>query len=134
MEAPILRQVRRDELEAILQLYADLHSKDEPLSPERAQTIWSELLSNPQVQLFAAEADGKLVASCVLSITPNLTRGGRAYGLIENVVTHRDYRRRGIGTALLRYALESAWSAGCYKVMLLTGRKAEEVDTFYKSA
>jgi GNAT superfamily N-acetyltransferase len=68
-----------------------------------------------------------------LIVIPNLTRGARPYGLIENVVTHPEYRKQGIGSNLLRYALRLAWEKQCYKVMLLTGRKQEETLRFYES-
>ena len=54
--------------------------------------------------------------------------------LIENVVTHREHRNKGWGKAVLKHALAHAWSAGCYKVMLLTGRKEESVFRFYEGA
>jgi GNAT superfamily N-acetyltransferase len=77
--------------------------------------------------------DGRLVASCILVVVPNLTRGGRPFGVIENVVTHREYRRRGIGSELLHHALDLAWEAGCYKVMLLSGMHRVESHAFYES-
>jgi GNAT superfamily N-acetyltransferase len=83
---------------------------------------------------IVAELDGRLVASCMLAIVPNLTRGARPYGLIENVVTCSNYRRRGLGTAVLRYAQEIAWTENCYKVMLLTGSKKESILCFYEKA
>ena len=78
--------------------------------------------------------EGQLATSCTLVIIPNLTRGARPYGLIENVVTHAEYRQRGIGTRLLRHALQIAWEQNCYKVMLLTGRQDEATLRFYEKA
>lgn len=128
-----VRQIRRDELDALLDLYRHMHSKDDP-PPPRPQlcAIWDALLSNPGMHCFVIERDGRLVSSCVLTIIPNLTRGARPYGLIENVITHADYRQRGLGTAVMRHALQTAWQAGCYKVMLLTGRKDPAVHRFYQ--
>lgn len=83
---------------------------------------------------MVAEADDRLISTCVLVIVPNLTRGARPYGLIENVVTHPSYRGRGIGTRLLQHALDSAWRRNCYKVMLLTGSRREETLRFYELA
>ena len=37
------------------------------------------------------------MSSCALSVVPNLTRGCQPYGVIENVVTHADYRGKGYG-------------------------------------
>ncbi|MDX8362809.1 GNAT family N-acetyltransferase [Cytobacillus sp. IB215316] len=64
----------------------------------------------------------------------NLTRSARPYGLIENVVTHSNYRRKGYGTEVLQAALDIAWEQNCYKVMLLTGSKKEETLSFYERA
>jgi GNAT superfamily N-acetyltransferase len=54
--------------------------------------------------------------------------------VIENVVTHAAHRRKGIGTQVLRAALQTAWDQDCYKVMLLTGRKDEATYRFYEQA
>lgn len=51
----------------------------------------------------------------------------RSYGLIENVVTRREFRNRGFGTALLTPVQDRAWKENCYKVMLLTGRREPSV-------
>jgi GNAT superfamily N-acetyltransferase len=78
------------------------------------------------------ELDDVLIATCTVVIIPNLTRGARPYALIENVVTHEAYRRRGIARQLMHHAQQVAWDAGCYKVMLLTGSKRDEVYEFYE--
>ena len=49
-------------------------------------------------------------------------------------MTHADYRGRGWGRALLAHALAHAWSRGCYKVMLMTGRKDPDTLRFYENA
>lgn len=80
------------------------------------------------------EEDEKLISSCALAIIKNLTRSARSYGLIENVVIHPDYRKKGYGTGVLRKAVEIARLNNCYKVMLMTGRKEDGVLRFYESA
>lgn len=90
-------------------------------------TIRSALPSDsPQRAIFVGIAENAIVASCTLVVIPNLTRGAQPYGLIENVVTHASYRRRGYGKQLLRTAITSAWQVDCYKVMLLTARNARQ--------
>ena len=75
-----------------------------------------------------------MVASCTLTVIPNLTRACRPYGVIENVVTHAAHRNQGWGRALLQHALAHAWRERCYKVMLMTGRKDENTLRFYEQA
>jgi GNAT superfamily N-acetyltransferase len=128
-----VRKVREDELDQLLGLYRYLNSGDPDISGrEETTNLWRSILNDKAQFLIVAEADGRLVASCTLVIVNNLTRGGSPYALIENVVTHEDYRKRGFGRAVLEKALETAKKHGCYKVMLMTGRKDEGILQFYE--
>jgi GNAT superfamily N-acetyltransferase len=131
----LIRQLRADELSTLLELYRHLHRADEPLPPPPVVTAtWQAILSNPSCRTLGGFIAETLVSSCALTVIPNLTRACRPYGLIENVVTHPDHRRKGHAKALLGEALREAWAEGCYKVMLLTGRKDEAIFRFYESA
>ena len=130
-----IRHLASEELGQLLALYQHLHPQDEPL-PDTAtvESIWHELMGNSRYQYLGAFQEERLIASCTLTLVPNLTHGCKPYGLIENVVTHSDYRQRGLGKKLLAHTLERAWEAGCYKVTLMTGRKDEATLGFYKAA
>ncbi|MEO6993919.1 MAG: GNAT family N-acetyltransferase, partial [Lacunisphaera sp.] len=124
------------ELPELLGLYAMLHPDDpvfDPHGPE-VQSHWHKILADPNLRYYVAEQEGKLVATCTLTIIPNLTRQLRPFGVIENVVTHPAYRRRGFATNVLRCALEDAWLNGCYKVMLASGSKEDATLRFYEKA
>ena len=129
-----VRYIREDELKDLLELYEYLN-KDAPELEENQgiMALWEGILNDPSQHYFVAEEDGRLVSSCVLVIINNLTRGARPYGLIENVVTHEDYRNKGYGTKLLKKALEIAQGRDCYKVMLMSGR-GEDTLKFYEKA
>ncbi|MDZ8227581.1 GNAT family N-acetyltransferase [Nostoc sp. ChiVER01] len=129
----LIRSVKQDELSALLNLYKHLNPMDAPLpDASTLEKIWNEILSDSKISCFVATWEGNLIASCILTIIPNLTRGARPYGLIENVITHPDYRRQGVGKRLIYHALQSAWSHNCYKVMLLSGSQTKEVLQFYE--
>lgn len=128
------REIKPDERDQLLELYKHLNTNDLPLPDEsEVEAKWQEILADQKIHCIVAEAAGRLVASCILVIIPNLTRGAKPYGLIENVVTHAEYRKKGIGRSLLQYALTIAWQHQCYKVMLLTGRKDEATLRFYEN-
>jgi GNAT superfamily N-acetyltransferase len=122
MEQIAIRPARDADLAGVLELYWHLNPNDMPFDPERGEAAWAALLGSPLTTVFVAENDSGLVASCVLAIVPNLTRGARSFGVIENVVTHASERRTGLGRAIITAALNAAWEAGCYKVMLASGR------------
>jgi GNAT superfamily N-acetyltransferase len=130
-----IRQIQSNELHELLALYAHLHRSDDPPPQEPAiQAVWQELLANPRYSYFGGYVGDALVSSCTLTVIPNLTRGCKPYGVIENVVTHASHRNKGFGKAILAHALTHAWSSNCYKVMLLTGRKDGATFQFYESA
>lgn len=130
-----LRPLCREDLPTLQALYRQLHNADAPLPPAaEVETLWSDILACRHFLYLGGFIDGKLVTTCTLSIIPNLTRGCRPYGLIENVVTDASQRGRGHGTTLLAHAQERAWQAGCYKVMLMTGRKDPAIQQFYCNA
>ncbi len=130
----IERLVEESDKDLLLDLYRHLHRADQPLPDEPdLETAWLDFIRNPMVKCFVIEDLGLLICSCVLSLTPNLTRGCRPFGLIENVVTRAEYRRKGLGRRVISNALEFAWESNCYKVMLMTGRKDQAVYDFYAS-
>lgn len=128
----MVREAVCGDLDGLLELYLDLHESTVPARDERLLGSWRRILEDPGHHILVAEADGAIVASCACVVVPNLTRGGRPYALVENVVTHRDHRRRGLASACVARAVRIAAEAGCYKVMLLTGAKDEGTLAFYR--
>ena len=130
-----IRAITRDERDQLLALYRDLHEVDLPLpSPDAVDAVWDRIEADPNVACFGVFEGDALVSTCTLAVVPNLTQGCRPFGVIENVVTRGDRRRRGYGRAVLLHALAHAWDRGCYKVMLMTGRRNEATYRFYESA
>lgn len=129
-----VREVAEAELPALLHLYTHLNPNDPPLPLDKAMELWKPMVQDPNQCVYGACRDTEIVATGTLIVIPNLTRGGRPYALVENVVTHPDHRRCGYGATVLKYALDAAWGRGCYKVMLLTGSKTEATLRFYEGA
>jgi GNAT superfamily N-acetyltransferase len=122
-----------DDLPAILELMRHLSPGDSPVDPAIAQESWRRLLEGDTTEILVGWLGDRAVSTCMLVIVPNLTRGCRPYALIENVVTHADLRGKGFGQATMKAATDRAKHAGCYKIMLMTGRTEEQVFRFYES-
>lgn len=130
----IIREVYENDLDEILELYLHLHEKSIPVGSEHLRKTWNNILNDENYHFIVCEVDGKIVASCVCVIIPNLTRNIRPYAFVENVVTHEKYRKKGYATACLNYAKQIAQENHCYKMMLLTGSKEESTLRFYRNA
>jgi len=130
----MVREVRENELNELLQLYLYLHEKSLPNMTEHLRNTWNAIIRDENHHIIVNEIEGKIVSSCVCVIIPNLTRNVRPYAFVENVVTHERYRGKGYATACLNYAKEIAEKENCYKIMLLTGSKDEATLGFYRNA
>mgnify|MGYP003520735520 CR=1 FL=1 len=108
-----------------------------PPKEEQDMTLWASLLEkfekDENMHLLVAEEDGKVVSSVQMAIIESLTHNVRPFAVIENVVTHADYRNRGLASALLEKASEIAREHRCYKVFLETGSNKESTLNFYRN-
>lgn len=130
----MVREAVKKDLDELLNLYLFLHEKNIPKNSDYLENTWKTIIEDVNHHIVVKEINGKIVSSCVCVIVPNLTRNIRPYALIENVVTNEGYRGKGYATECLNYAKETAIKNNCYKMMLLTGTKSENILAFYKSA
>ena len=121
MSVPIRALVPRDSADAFA-LYRTL--TDRVPMPDRAaaQRAFETILDHPGTTVFGAEAADRIRAMATLHILPNMTYGARPYALIENVVSDPAHRGAGLARAVMSHAIDTAWAANAYKIMLLTGR------------
>ena len=132
--AAIIREAARSDLDGLLTLYMQLHDNPFPEKTDALAALWDGILADKNHHIIVAEENGRIVSSCVCVIVPNLTRAQRPYALIENVITDKDYRKRGLATDCLNFAKELAVRENCYKMMLLTGSKEQSTLDFYERA
>ena len=130
----MVREIKENELHDLLELYLHLHETSIPEQTEHLSEVWNRILEDENHHIIVNEVDGKLVSSCVCVIIPNLTRSIRPYAVVENVVTHADYRKKGYAGECLAYAKELAEKSDCTRLMLLTGSKDPATHRFYQNA
>lgn len=129
----MIREIRNEDYQQLMELYTHLHEKDVPPF-EQAREVWEHIMANADYHIIVAEEDGRLVSSVTCIILRNLTHGPRPYAWVENVVTHADFRGRGLATRCLDYARELAKRENCYRLVLMTGSKLPETLKFYENA
>lgn len=108
-----------------------------PPKEEQDMNLWGAMLDkfeqDENMYLLVAEENGMVVSTVQMAIVENLTHNVRPFAVIENVVTHGDYRKRGYASALLEKASEIAKERSCYKIFLETGSNKESTLNFYRN-
>lgn len=93
------------------------------LTPDiAAPSAFARLIDHPGTFVAGAHSSGELISMATLHLMPNMTQGGRPYGVIENVVTHPDHRGKGHMRGVMAHLHKQAWKNDAYKIMLMTGR------------
>jgi len=132
----IIRKANGTDAHDLKVLYFDYLTRFPP-EEEQDMTLWEDMLNkfekDEHMYLLVVEVDGKVVSSVQMSIIESLTHNVRPFAVIENVVTHIDYRNRGFASALLEKASEIAKEHRCYKVFLETGSNRESTLNFYRN-
>jgi GNAT superfamily N-acetyltransferase len=129
----IIRPAVESDLAQLLELYAQLHRSDPPLPSDTARAIWRQIEAQAGRAVLVA-VDGDTVAGTVdVTVLPNLTRAGRPFVLVENVVVREAHRRSGIGARLMGEVETLARAAGCYKIQLMSGAARSGAHSFYEA-
>lgn len=107
-----------------------------PPKEEQDMSLWQNILDkferDENMYLLVAEDNGRVVSTVQMAIIESLTHNVRPFAVIENVVTHIDFRNKGYASALLEKASEIAREHRCYKVFLETGSNKESTLNFYR--
>ncbi|HBZ42971.1 MAG TPA: GNAT family N-acetyltransferase [Maritimibacter sp.] len=127
---PRVRELSRYDFPDLHVLLSVLSDQKVPEGSE-GEAILYEILAMPGTSLFGAECEGKIVATAMMSVLPNLTFGGRPLARIENVVTLPDYRGRGFASAVMQAAIEKAKAKDCADISLLSP-KSLHAEGFYR--
>jgi len=132
----IIRKAKSTDANDLKVLYFDYLTRFPP-KEEQDLFLWQKLLDkfekSENMHLLVVEEDGKVVSSIQMAIIESLTHNVRPFAVIENVVTHMDYRNKGFASALLERASEIARKYKCYKIFLETGSNNEGTLNFYRN-
>jgi ribosomal protein S18 acetylase RimI-like enzyme len=135
--AVLYRRARRDDVPAIVRLFADdpLGAKRERYADPLPQVYWDAfeaLERRGASELIVAGLEGEVVGTLQLDIIPGLSRGGTTRAQIEAVRVDARQRRARIGEGLMRHAIERARAHGCALVELTTDKKRRDAHRFYQ--
>lgn len=120
----------KDDIEGILPLQSQIYRVKN--LPENARQILEDLINEDHCDVFVARLNSTVVGS---GITFYLKNPGhdRPFAYLEGVVVDNNYRSKGIGTALSKFAVKLAKKKGCYKIVFTSGMDRTDVHKFYEN-
>lgn len=131
---PTFRPAGPADIPAIVEMLADdmlgRAREGAPDDPCYADAF-AAVAADPNEVLAVAEVEG-VVAGCVqIGFIPGLSRRGAWRGQIEGVRVATPYRGRGLGEAMIRWAVEQCRTRGCATVQLTTDKRRSDAHRFY---
>ncbi|RST85528.1 GNAT family N-acetyltransferase [Aquibium carbonis] len=136
-EALVIRDARRDDVPAIVALFADdaiggHGDTTDPAALTDYLAAFDRIEASPADRLVVAEIGGDVVGTFQTTLTPTISGRGRVILTIEGVQTRADQRGRGIGAAMMREAVQRARAAGADMVQLSSNAARAEAHRFYE--
>jgi GNAT superfamily N-acetyltransferase len=130
-----VREAGSDDFAALLRL---LEQMDESMYGSRAiaaegdlRARYEAILADPDQRLLLVEDGDRLVGSAHLMVLRHFDRHLLRSGIVDGVVVDPEYRRKGVGAALMRAVAEAARQAGCYKLALTSNLARAGAHRFY---
>ena len=134
----VLRRAEADDIPALVGLLAadqlgaarDGVTSDQDLAAY--QRAFRAIDADGAHLLVVAQAGTQVVGTLQLSFIPGLARRGALRAQIEAVRVHESYRGRGLGAAMMGWAIEEAGRRGCGLVQLTSDKSRPDAHRFYQ--
>ncbi|AFK01499.1 GCN5-related N-acetyltransferase [Emticicia oligotrophica DSM 17448] len=122
-----------NDLEDILQIYAESLDNGRVISLEKAKEIFLKQQQYPDYKVFIARIKDKAVGTFAILIMENMAHLGTPSAVVEDVGVLPTMQGQGVGKQMMEFALAYAKAKGCYKMSLSSNLKREKAHQFYES-
>jgi GNAT superfamily N-acetyltransferase len=134
-ESLILRDATADDLPVIIALLADDKlgsTREDPQDLAPYLAAFAELEADRNQRLIVAERGAEIVGTFQLSFIPGVSQRGLKRAMIESVRVAAAERGSGLGTQMMRWAIDEARQAGCGQVQLTSNAERSDAHRFYE--
>lgn len=118
------------DLPDLAQLYRQFRGEESSLKEMRK--TFRRLRKNPDYTLLGVREGGALVGSVMGILCRELYGRCQPFMVVEDVIVDQAYRRRGIGSLLMRAIEQEAFRNSCGYIMLVTDANRREALGFYE--
>ena len=119
----------KEDLDGILALQDQVYKVKQ--IHQDATKILVDLIGAHYCNIVIAKVDNKIVGSASILYLP-IPAYGKPYAYLEGLVVDKNFRHKGVGTALLGKLVELAKGKGCYKFVGTSRFASEDVHQFYE--
>lgn len=136
-ETVTFRQATEEDLDSIVFMLSDdnlgnTRERYEHPLPESYVKAFRAIDSDPNIELIVAYVGDTVVGVEQVTFTPHITYQGGWRATIEGVRTASSERGKGLGSQMIRFAIERAKERGCHVVQLTTDKKRMDALRFYE--
>jgi len=126
-----IRQFRKADAAQVVALNRDLAAFHGHKATITAKQFIQHAFHTKLAKCFVAEAGGKIIGFAVSYDRPHLGNGGRIC-MVDLLHTHKEFRRHGIGLALMRRMAAEAIKRDCHRLEVFANRGNKTSNVFYK--
>ncbi|GMA64182.1 GNAT family N-acetyltransferase [Alicyclobacillus fastidiosus] len=137
METVTFREASEQDLDSIVFMLSDdnlgnTRERYEHPLPESYIKAFRAIDSDPNIELIVACVGNTIVGVEQVTFTPHITYQGGWRATIEGVRTASSERGKGLGSQMIRFAIERAKERGCHMMQLTTDKKRVDALRFYE--
>ncbi|WP_341703682.1 GNAT family N-acetyltransferase [Ferrovibrio sp.] len=132
-----IRVATRADVPAIVRMLADdmlgaaREAWSDPL-PQAYYDAFAEIEAMPGTEQIVAEQGGRVIGAMQLTYIPGISKQGMKRAIIEAVRIDSPLRGSGLGSALIRWAVDRARAKGCGVVQLTSDKTRTDAHRFYE--
>ena len=133
----IFRRATKADLPSIVRLLADdelgsQRERDKEPLPESYYSAYEEIHKDPNHELIVAELNGEVMGTLHLMFLPSISFQGGLRAQIESVRIDNQHQNRGIGSQMMKWAIERSKARGAHIVQLTTHKTRGDAHRFYQ--
>ena len=100
--------------------------------PDKQGKGLRQIIGNPEIgRILILRDENFLIGMVSLLFTVSTALGGRV-AILEDLIVHPSARGKGVGSDLIRHAVDFARTNGCFRITLLTDCTNSEAIRFYR--
>jgi len=122
-----IRTAVSQDSEALLELADELIPLEDRSSRE---VMLKKSLQDPNCKIYVAEVDDKVVGFIDIHVFPDFVEGA-PIAIIQNLIVEKNYRKMGIGSKLLKRAVEESEKQNAAELHVWTEFENQQAISFY---